>query len=87
VPPAAGHHRALHGSRAPCVLPCGERQTTAQRLDATRGHYRRELALLRARSAAREEEEAAAVRPGLMQDIRDTNEHQARLGRIGRAAG
>jgi len=38
-----------------------------------RNHYRRELMLIRAKELEKEEEEAALVRPSLLQEIRSRN--------------
>jgi len=76
------HHRALHGSTAPSVFT--DRYLTGGHIatDRQRGYFRRELKLLRAREEEREQEEAALVRPNLLDDIRSRN----RVDGIRRAA-
>merc|ERR1712179_392024 len=70
---AAVHHRALHGSRGPSVFTDRHLKGNHVASERERNHYRRELMLLRAKELDKEEEEAALVRPSLLQEIRSRN--------------
>ena len=73
VSPAAVHHRALHGSRGPSVFTDRHLKGNHVASERERNHYRRELMLMRAKELDKEEEEAALVRPSLLQEIRSRN--------------
>jgi len=73
VSPAAVHHRALHGSRGPSVFTDRHLKGNHVASERERNHYRRELMLMRAKELDKEEEEAAFVRPSLLQEIRSRN--------------
>ena len=81
-PLAAVHHRALHGSKDRAVFTDQHLLGKHSATDRERGHYRRELMVMRERERQRDEAEAEEVCPGFLQEVAMRN----RIDRIRRAA-